>query len=41
MNIYDISDIYNESEVPILTFVEPKEFNDIVGSVPPTNRVRT
>jgi MoxR-like ATPase len=33
MQTFNISDVFNESEVPVLTFVEPKEFNDIVGSL--------
>jgi len=33
MDIYSVSDVFNESEIPILTFVEPREFNDIVGSL--------
>lgn len=33
MNIYSVSDVFNESEIPVLTFVEPREFNDIVGSL--------
>ncbi len=33
MEIYSVSDVFNESEVPVLTFVEPKEYNDIVGSL--------
>ena len=33
MQNYNVSDVFNESEIPILTFVEPKEFNDIVGSI--------
>jgi len=33
MDVYSVSDVFNESDVPVLTFVEPKEFNDIVGSL--------
>lgn len=33
MDIYSVSDVFNESEVPVLTFVEPSEFDDIVGSL--------
>jgi len=33
MEIYNVSDVFNESEIPVLTFVEPKEFNDLVGSL--------
>jgi hypothetical protein len=33
MQIYNISDVFNESKVPVLTFVEPLEFPDIVGSI--------
>ncbi|MBD9358696.1 TIR domain-containing protein [Methylomonas albis] len=33
MDIYSVSEVFNESEIPVLTFVEPKEFRDIVGSL--------
>ncbi|KAB2933717.1 MAG: TIR domain-containing protein [Candidatus Contendobacter sp.] len=33
MQGYNISDVFNESEIPVLTFVEPREFSDIVGSI--------
>lgn len=33
MDIHSVSEIFNESETPVLTFVEPKEFNDLVGSL--------
>lgn len=33
MNKYDLSYVYNEAAIPGLTFVEPKEFLDIVGSL--------
>lgn len=33
MEIYSVAEVFNESEVPVLTFVEPKEYNDIVGSL--------
>jgi hypothetical protein len=33
VNIYNLSDVYNESSIPVLTFVEPEEFKDIVGSL--------
>lgn len=38
MQIYNISDVFNESEVPVLTFVEPQEFPDIVGSILTTGK---
>jgi hypothetical protein len=33
MTIYQLSDVFNEARVPVLTFVPPKEFNDLVGSL--------
>ncbi len=33
MEIYSVAEVFNESEVPVLTFVEPKEYNDLVGSL--------
>lgn len=38
MHIYNISDVFNESEIPILTFVEPRELSDIVGSILTTGK---
>lgn len=38
MQIYNISDVFNESEIPVLTFVEPREFSDIVGSILTTGK---
>lgn len=31
--IYQLSEVFNEADVPILTFVPPKDFNDLVGSL--------
>jgi hypothetical protein len=31
--IYQLSDVFNEAKVPVLTFVPPKDFNDLVGSL--------
>jgi hypothetical protein len=31
--IYQLSEVFNEAEVPVLTFVPPKDFNDLVGSL--------
>lgn len=33
MQSYSVSDVFNESDVPILTFVKPKEYQDIIGSI--------
>jgi ABC-type cobalamin/Fe3+-siderophores transport system ATPase subunit len=33
MDTYSLSDVFSESEIPVLTFVKPKEFNDLVGSI--------
>jgi len=33
MTIYPLSDVFNEAQVPTLTFVPPREFPDIVGSL--------
>lgn len=33
MENYNLSDVFNESNIPVLTFVKPKEFNDLVGSI--------
>ncbi len=30
---HQLSDVFNESQVPTITFVEPKEFADLVGSL--------
>jgi len=30
---YMLSDVFNEAQIPSLTFVEPREFKDIVGSL--------
>lgn len=30
---YELSSVYNESEIPTVTFVQPKEFGDLVGSL--------
>lgn len=38
MPIYNISDVFNESNIPVLTFVEPREFSDIVGSILTTGK---
>ncbi len=38
MQIYNIADVFNESEIPVLTFVEPREFSDIVGSIYTTGK---
>jgi ABC-type dipeptide/oligopeptide/nickel transport system ATPase subunit len=38
MQIYNISNVFNESEIPILIFVEPREFSDIVGSILTTGK---
>lgn len=38
MQSYSISDVFNESEIPVLTFVEPREFSDIVGSILTTGK---
>jgi hypothetical protein len=32
-SIYQLSDVFNEAAVPVLTFVEPKDFADLVGSL--------
>jgi len=31
--IYQLSDVFNEAAVPVLTFVPPKDFGDLVGSL--------
>jgi hypothetical protein len=31
--IYQLSDVFNEARTPVLTFVPPKDFNDLVGSL--------
>src|SRR5215204_5900166 len=31
--LYQLSDVFNEAQVPVLTFVPPKDFNDLVGSL--------
>lgn len=33
MHIYNVSDVFNESDLPVLTFVRPGEFSDMVGSL--------
>ena len=33
MQSYSLSDVFNESDLPVLTFVRPKEFLDLVGSL--------
>jgi hypothetical protein len=33
MTVYQLSDVFNEARVPVLTFVPPKEFSDLVGSL--------
>src|ERR1051325_342868 len=33
MITYSLSDVFNESAVPTVTFVPPKEFADLVGSL--------
>jgi energy-coupling factor transporter ATP-binding protein EcfA2 len=33
MKTYQLAEVFNESEIPVLTFIPPKEFNDIVGSI--------
>jgi len=33
MQIYSVSDVFNESGIPVLTFVQPGEFDDMVGSL--------
>ena len=33
MATYQLQDVFNESQVPVLTFEEPKEFGDLVGSI--------
>lgn len=33
MQSYSVSDVYNESDLPILTFVEPNEYADMLGSL--------
>ena len=30
---YSLSDVFNESDLPVLTFVQPSEFDDMVGSL--------
>ena len=30
---YTLSDVFNEAQIPAVTFVPPKEFGDIVGSI--------
>lgn len=30
---YNLSDVFNESDLPVLTFVHPSEFDDMVGSL--------
>ena len=29
MDTYSLSDVFNESEIPVLTFVKPREYNDL------------
>lgn len=31
--VHQLSDVFNEAKVPILTFVPPNDFNDLVGSL--------
>lgn len=31
--VYQLSDVFNEADVPVLTFVPPKDFHDLVGSL--------
>ncbi len=38
MQIYNIADVFNESEIPVLTFVAPQEYSDIVGSILTTGK---
>lgn len=33
MPTYSVSDVFNESDLPVLTFVKPREFADMVGSL--------
>lgn len=33
MPTYSVSDVFNESDLPVLTFVKPREFDDMVGSL--------
>jgi hypothetical protein len=33
MPVYNVSDVFNESDLPVLTFVQPHEFSDMVGSL--------
>lgn len=33
MQTYSVSDVFNESDLPVLTFVKPGEFSDLVGSL--------
>lgn len=33
MQIYSVSDVFNESDLPVLTFVRPNEFSDMIGSL--------
>ncbi|MDR3619311.1 MAG: TIR domain-containing protein [Paludisphaera borealis] len=33
MNSRSLSDVFNEAQVPAVTFVQPQEFSDIVGSI--------
>jgi hypothetical protein len=33
MHSYSLSEVFNESDLPILTFVRPSEFSDMVGSL--------
>lgn len=36
--IYQLSDVFNEADVPVLTFVPPKDFLDLVGSLRTTGK---
>lgn len=31
--VYQLSDVFNEAAVPVLTFVPPRDFGDLVGSL--------
>ncbi|HQT61583.1 MULTISPECIES: hypothetical protein [unclassified Acidiphilium] len=30
---YQLSEVFNEADVPVLTFVPPRDFTDLVGSL--------